>query len=228
VGSDRRPRAREAARAAGPGPPWPLRSVRRIAAARSSGGRSARRRRVVAVRVRRDRRAADDPLRARRQGRLLRALAVLHRSGRADLRRRTGRPQGRRPHPAPPRHRRQRACRRAGAPAGAAAARSGRLPAAAAARAALQRAPADEGGRRLPGPRRRPGRSLEGRRLELAVRAGPESRQGRAGPVGRGHDGRGVAGADAGRHAPGRPVGRRPRRTGHPDLHAGQRRRLHL
>ena len=51
-------------------------------------GRSAGRRHAVALRHRRHRRAPHHAVRARQDGRLLRPVAVLHRSGRADLHRR--------------------------------------------------------------------------------------------------------------------------------------------
>ena len=70
-----------------PGAARPLRAGRQGAPARRGPGGSAGRRRAVAVRDRRHRRAADDAVRARQDGRLLRPLAVLHRSGRPDLRR---------------------------------------------------------------------------------------------------------------------------------------------
>ena len=127
LGPQRRPRAHQAPRPHSAGAARPLRPVGHDAAARSARRRSPGRRRAVAVRVRRHRRAPHHAVRARRQGRLLRPLAVLHRSRRPDVRRRAGRPQGRRPHAAAPRHRRQRPRRRSGAAAGAAAARPGRV-----------------------------------------------------------------------------------------------------
>ena len=101
----------------------------------------------LAVPVRRHRRAAHHAVRARRQGRLLRPLAVLRRSRRPDVRRRSGRHPPRRPDAAAPRHRRQRPLRRSGTDARPAPPRCGGVSAAAAARPALQRAPADRGRR---------------------------------------------------------------------------------
>ena len=75
-------------------------------------------------------------------------------------------------------------------PPGPAAARRRGLRTAAPARSALQRATGDQGGRRLPDPRRRAGRSLEGDRDERPVRRSAEGRQGPRRPVGRRDDGR--------------------------------------
>ena len=185
VGPERHPHPRQAARAHRQGAARPVRAGRQGAPARRGAGRSAGRRHAVALRHRRHRRAPHHAVRARQDGRLVRPVAVLHRSGRADLRRRRRWQARGRPVAAAARGRGQRADVRPDPHPGAAAARGRGLRAAAPARPALQRAAGDQGGRRLPDPRRRAGRSLEGDRDERPVRRGAEGRQGCRRPVGR-------------------------------------------
>ena len=209
VGSERHPHPRQAARAHRPGAARPVRAGRQGAPARRGAGRSAGRRHAVALRHRRHRRAPHHAVRARQDGRLVRPVAVLHRSGRADVRRRRRWQARGRPVAAAARGRRQRADVRSDPHPGAAAARGRGLRPAAPARSALQRAAGDQGGRRLPDPRRRAGRSLEGDRDERPVRRGAEGRQGCRRPVGR-PDGRSLRRRPAARPASPRP----PRRCG--------------
>ena len=181
VGSERHPHPRQAARAhaCGRGAACSGRPTR-TARATTVAGRSAGRRHALAVRHRRHRRPPHHAVRARRQGRLLRPLAVLHRSGRPDVRRRRRRPARGRPVAAAPRHRRQR-------PAVGQARMHVPLRLDDDAYALLRQRGllysarlCDQGAGRLPDPRRRAGRSLQGDRDERAVRRGAEGRQGPA------------------------------------------------